>query len=269
MKKYQYILFVILLCSSYVFAGPSQLPLAEDAQAVYITSDLKLIPNAEHTEDQQLRYAINAYYPQITGENLPASAQQFNKLIYSMVTDAIQQFKNYVKADMPHMETLPADMRHNTLNIDYDIDVIHPAQNQLVSVRLTIEGMQAGRAHPYHYRRVLNYDLGTGKALALKELFKPNTDYLKIFAKYANKKLNTTLQEKWMIADGTAPKPQNYKNWNPQADGLLITFDEYQVAPYAAGTQEVEIPYSELKKIISPKSPISTCVNNPKNCEVG
>jgi hypothetical protein len=37
---------------------------------------------------------------------------------------------------------------------------------------------------------------------------------------------------------------------------LLITFDEYQVAPYAAGPQKVAIPYSELRALINPQGPL-------------
>lgn len=34
--------------------------------------------------------------------------------------------------------------------------------------------------------------------------------------------------------------------------GLLITFNEYSIAPYPAGIQSVLIPYSELKSIAKP-----------------
>jgi len=57
-----------------------------------------------------------------------------------------------------------------------------------------------------------------------------------------------------MIASGAKANPANFKNWNIQADSILITFDEYQVAPYTNGPQEVEIPFSELKNIFSPNA---------------
>jgi hypothetical protein len=46
---------------------------------------------------------------------------------------------------------------------------------------------------------------------------------------------------------------ENYRNWNITPDGLMITFDEYQVAPYAAGPQTVTVPYSELRGLINPE----------------
>lgn len=167
--------------------------------------------------------------------------------------------------DLSHMQSLPEEVQHNTFRVDYDIDVIHPESLSLISVRLSIEGMQAGRAHPFHAHEVLNFDLTHGKQLALKDLFKSRADYLNAIAKYSHTKLNQTLQEqdKWMISEGTKPNAKNYKNWNLEEDALLITFDEYQVAPYAYGPQEIEIPYSELKHLLSPKSPIFSSIAQP------
>lgn len=177
-----------------------------------------------------------------------------------MVLKNVTQFKNYVKADMPHMQTLPESVKHNTLSIDYDIETIKPPHQTYISVRLSMEGMQAGRAHPYHQHQTLNFDLTTGKLLELKDLFKPRSNYLAVLAKQANKSLNAKLQDKMMINDGTAPTEKNYQLWNLESDGILITFDEYQVAPYVDGAQEVAIPYSQLSSLLKVKSPLLACV---------
>ncbi len=58
------------------------------------------------------------------------------------------------------------------------------------------------------------------------------------------------------FTSGAQPTPENYGNWNITPDGLLITFDEYQVAAYAAGPQEVVVPYTELQSVIDPHGPL-------------
>ena len=55
---------------------------------------------------------------------------------------------------------------------------------------------------------------------------------------------------------GADPLPDNYRTWNIAVDGLVITFDAYQVAAYAAGPQIVTIPYMELQAIIDPSGPL-------------
>lgn len=232
-----------------------------DSDVVAINGDLKVIPHSRHEEDQFLHYSIDVTYPQIIG-NLSKQAQQFNELITKIVDSEVEKFKTNVNKDLSHIQSLPEEVQHNTFKVDYDIDVIHPNNQALISVRLSIEGMQAGRAHPFHTHEVLNFDLNTGRAIALKDLFKNRTNFLKAIAEYSHTKLNETLkdQDKWMLSEGTKPNNKNYKNWNLEEDALLITFDEYQVAPYAYGPQEIEIPYSELKNLLSPKAPIISMV---------
>ncbi len=271
MKK---LLVVILsLLASYAMAEPAPSPAGEESPvtALYISQTTKLVPTTLHEEDPQLPgTSIDVNYPQLSGENLSANEQQFNRLVTQMVQKNVQQFKNYVKADLPHMKTLPTDtVKENSLQIDYDIDVIRPASNVLISMRLSIEGMQAGRAHPYHTHDVLNYDLNKGKVLALNDLIKPKINFLPVLAKYSHQKLSETLRDQWMLKEGTAPNAKNYALWNLEADGILITFNEYQVGPYSAGVQEVEIPYSQLKNILAVNAVISPCVKDAESCAIG
>jgi hypothetical protein len=46
--------------------------------------------------------------------------------------------------------------------------------------------------------------------------------------------------------------------WHPASDGLLVTFNEIRVAPYASGPQTVVVPYAQLKRLISPRGPLAT-----------
>ena len=111
-----------------------------------------------------------------------------------------------------------------------------------------MEGYVSGAAHPYHFSQTVNYDLEQGKDIALIDLFLPNSDYLQTIAAYCAAQLKTrNIGFDTGFTQGADPTPDNYRNWNITADGLLITFDEYQVAAYAAGPQTVIVPYSEFK----------------------
>jgi hypothetical protein len=249
MKKL--ILILLLTFTNLAFAISSS---NSENEAVVINSQLKVISKTQDEKNTQLYYTINTTYPQITGRPLSNSAQNFNQKIHKIINTEIEHFKDSINHDAAYIKTLPESVRNNSFTIDYDVDVIHPGPLTLISVRLNMEGMKAGRAHPFHRYRVLNFDLTHGKELALSDLFQPRKNYLKALATYSTNKLNASLQDKWMIANGAKPNAANYKNWNIQGDSLLITFDEYQVAPYANGPQEVEIPYKELQNIFSTKA---------------
>jgi hypothetical protein len=113
----------------------------------------------------------------------------------------------------------------------------------------------AQTAHPYHYTITYTYDLAGNRPLALSDLFQPGSAYLERIATEAVEQL--TAREILLFPEGAIPTEENYRNWNITPEGLLITFDEYQVAPYAAGPQTVTIPYSELADLINPAGPLA------------
>lgn len=88
-----------------------------------------------------------------------------------------------------------------------------------------------GAAHPGSYSITLNYDLGQGRELALADLFLPNSNHLETIANYCKAQLSKELFFEGPFVDGANPTLENYRDWNITADGLLITFGEYQVAP--------------------------------------
>jgi len=110
----------------------------------------------------------------------------------------------------------------------------------------------SGGAHPNSVRWPLNYDFATGSELALEDLFIPGAPYLERIADYCIAQLRATLDFA-IWEDGAAPLAENYQDWAVTPEGLLIIFDEYQVAPYAAGPQEVVIPYDILADILHPQ----------------
>lgn len=256
MKKFSILVLISLFLLPVAYAEETQQPVDEDS-AINIGQKMIIKATSQDETDDHLKATIKISYPQITGEHLSANATQFNQVMQQTVMAEVQQFKKYVTADLPHMKILMAEAPqadlHNEFQIDYDIDVIHPNHNTIISVRLNIEGMQMGRAHPYHNHKVVNYDLSSGKMLSLANLFKPNTNYMKFISEYSKKELLAKLPDKWMVEKG-AKDPKNYQSWNIQDNTLLITFNEYQVAPYASGPQEIEIPFSTLKNIIAPNS---------------
>ncbi|MDA8562109.1 RsiV family protein [Gammaproteobacteria bacterium] len=240
-------------------AMPSE---SSEYESVYINRTTKVSPKKIHEKNRQMYYTIDAIYPQINGKGLTESGKQFNNKVKEIINNEITHFKNSVQLDIPHIKTLPKEVRQNNFKIDYDIDVIH--ELSLVSIRFTIQGMQAGRAHPHRAHKVINYDLINNKELALKDLFKSNSQYLYALSKFSNTELNKIISEKdkWMINDGTKPYAKNFKNWNIEKGSILLTFEEYQVAPYIYGPQEIEIPYKNLKNLLSQQANIISKVKD-------
>ena len=82
---------------------------------------------------------------------------------------------------------------------------------------------------------------------------------------WSRKKLARTLGEdadEDMIRDGVAPDLRNFANLTLTPQGLRIEFQPYQVAPWSAGPQRVDMPLAELaaagpEALIWPQAPVS------------
>jgi Protein of unknown function (DUF3298)/Deacetylase PdaC len=197
------------------------------------------------------RLDLSAEYPELTGGTNSAG---FNQLVKSRVAKVLADFKKQMMAlSAEDLKMLPQGV-NNYMDIGYNVEY---ADNDLISVSF-LEGNFTGGAHPNYSYFTITYDLKNGREVKLAELFKPGANYLEAVSAYATKDLqgrkvpdsdeNMGLAQD-IFADGATPKAENYQNWNITKKGLMITFDPYQVGPYAAGSQTVIVPYARLKEI--------------------
>jgi hypothetical protein len=63
-----------------------------------------------------------------------------------------------------------------------------------------------------------------------------------------------------LFKEGLTPTAQNYATWNLVPEGIRFTFNEYQVAPYVFGPQEVVISFNDLDKFVPDRSPLAKCI---------
>jgi len=130
------------------------------------------------------------------------------------------------------------------------------ASERVLSVWLDFGFYVVGQAHPSGWTYAVNYDPAAGRLLALADLFLPGSDYLGVLSRYCLADLDRQGVLAW--GDGALPAPENYEHkWVVTDAGLLINFDEYTVAPYAAGPQSVVVPYQELRGVAAPDGPLA------------
>jgi len=91
----------------------------------------------------------------------------------------------------------------------------------------------------------LSYDVESGQRLLFEDLVVATDTALERLAAYCAKELRLTLGEdldEAMLKSGTAPELDNYSSFSLFPAGLRIHFQPYQVAPFVAGAQRVEVP---------------------------
>ncbi|RDI38381.1 RsiV family protein [Aquicella lusitana] len=263
-KSIMLLVFISLFaCVAPAFADEDSGIVHETIYPVY--DEVDLIPTVR-IDYAKPRIVVRSTYPRLTSIGANEHVELFNQLVSDLIKEETAEFKNRVAEKQGLQKNLAKSDIKNELTIDFDTSVVNTHDKPIMSVRFNIHGYVAGTTRPYHYHRVLNFDLDNGQKIELADLFKIDEDYLTFLSDYSRKVLSKKLRNKEMIRNGTQPIPENFKRWNVNPTGLLITFDEYQVAPYVYGTQTVLIPYVALKQFIMPDSPIGLCLKQRKKC---
>ncbi len=105
-------------------------------------------------------------------------------------------------------------------------------------------------------------DLSNGQVLTAENLFQLEipTDWKEVLAEKSYGLLMERLGSEMIWDEGLLPTGENFSNMLVTQPGLLIIFDQYQVAAGVAGTPTVIIPWLEIAAIINPQSRISELV---------
>ena len=134
------------------------------------------------------------------------------------------------------------------------------ADPPILSIVLDFSVYYAGAAHPGHYAITVVWDAERGRALTTRDLFPSTADWEELVSREAIPILERDLGEmadpSW-IREGAGPRADNFARWALVEEGLLVFFDPYQVAPYAAGPQAVTIPRAALADVADPAGPLA------------
>jgi hypothetical protein len=107
-----------------------------------------------------------------------------------------------------------------------------------------------GAAHPGSYLNYANFDITTGNIISLEDLF--ISDYKKELNQIAEKKFIQLFgTEGWDFTPGNFNNTENYLITK---SGLIFTFNQYEIGPYAAGSPTFLIPYKDIKHLLKDKA---------------
>jgi len=231
-------------------------------QPIEFTAAVRVVPKVIRETNKEKHYTVEAEYPQIEGD---PRFDSFNREARGLVTKDVAAFKTAETAETAEESepgsVLADEAQDSSFDIGYEIRY---ATDDLISVEFSEGEYSRGAAHPNSLTTVLNYDVKSGKKLALADLFNAKSNYLSVISAYCikalkdqSKKDKDSILDDEMLKLGASPRADNYRAWSITKKGLWITFDPYQVAPYAAGPQYVLVPYSALKDIIKPDGPVA------------
>jgi len=232
---------------------PTQTTVATSAPLISQQVTLVSVPFTETNPGPNFpTYTLTAQTPQLTGSDDPRVVA-FNQRLNDLITKEVDMWRQSFQ-----------ELRVTPNSTGSSLDVKYTLVSQfgdIWSFKFDSSFYADSAAHPGLNSMTLNYDLGQGRELALGDLFLPNSNYLESISNYCVVELSKQPFFDAPFAEGAKPTPENYRNWNITSDGLMITFDTYQVGPGAAGPQQVNMPYSVLTAVMNPQSPLAVFIH--------
>ncbi len=195
-------------------------------------------------ESESALASVDISYPEISGLTDPSAEARINAAIYTEAQSIVDAFLGRVDSPLPDM----ADS--NTLSGDYEII---PIARGMISVLVSVSEYASGMAHPNPYILSLVFNIQTGEKVALPDLFRPGSEYLRVLSLESRplieKQLGDMYDAQW-AEEGTIPLAENFSIFYPTEDALHLIFNPYQVAPYSMGITEIALPYTVLGSVL-------------------
>ncbi|MGC5324725.1 WG repeat-containing protein [Brevibacillus sp. SYSU BS000544] len=172
------------------------------------------------------------YYPQVEGMSIQTAQDKVNRQLREM--SQIKKIDSNAQLDYSYSG-------------DFSVEFF---KEHLLELQLTGYNFPFGAAHGMPTMVYAIIDLQGGRFFQLKDLFRPNSNYVQVLSDIIGQQIKTDPQYSYVF-------PDSYKGIQPdqpfyvKEDALYIYFSPYEIAPYAAGFPTFRIPFAQIMNIIN------------------
>jgi len=175
----------------------------------------------------------------------PNKDQIINKINNSIINEVSKLFTSQV--------LFPEKINFNEILGTYNVML---NKNGLLSILFTMYTYVNKAAHGFTAYSSITLNVNTGQIYNFNDLFNPKIYYVSFLNELANqyiKNNNITLINEYK---GITPDQQYYLT----PTSLVIYYQVYEYTPYYYGIFEIELPYSKIKNLLGPTSPINMLI---------
>ncbi|OLO29048.1 hypothetical protein BTR23_16845 [Alkalihalophilus pseudofirmus] len=194
-----------------------------------------IIPLDQNYQIREVKFSPNkdylVYYPVIEGMKNKAKQEVINQLL----------------KDKSNVKDVPRDVQLDyTYSGDFSIEMY---RGNLLVIKLSAYEYPFGAAHGMPSQEFIHINLITGEVYELKDLFKPNVDYVKVLSDIIGKQIAEQNEFSYFFPDAyqgiRADQPFYITEY-----ALAIYFLPYEIAAFAAGFPTFKIPFDDIIDLI-------------------
>ncbi len=190
------------------------------------------------------QHGTTIYYPQVFGLENTNVQQSINQTIYQLTQHLVQKQYQQQGADSFTEMLGTFEIKTNERNV--------------LSLSLTNYAIAYHYAHGLTIIKSLTFDTETGKSYKLKDLFKPNSNYIEVLSKNVQKQIN----------ERNIPLLDKFTGISPDQDfyiadkSLVLYFQLYEITAYYIGLPMFPISVFDLQDIINEDGPLGRMATN-------
>jgi hypothetical protein len=231
MKKILLFLFLIAIIFLGIYIVKTKM--AKNLATIPTTTSTTLVTDKvsitnETIKEEKDNYLVNVNYPKTNNSFVNADIQ-------TLIQAKINGFKTAISEPSPISSTM-------TFNINYAVIF---NQNNILSLKFESESYTGG-AHPGHIIFTKNYNTKDNIEITFEQVV-INETILQTLSEFAIDYFKNQKLEFELSLEGLEPKAENYQTFALAEDGVVFYFNEYQIAPYVAGSFELKVPYQLLE----------------------
>lgn len=197
-------------------------------------------------KEKLTNFNIDLKIPVITGMNNAAAQKSLN----SQIADKQIKLKNDMKPELADYVKFSKESGYPVNDFDLSSDYsVSYNQNDILSITATIYNYTGG-AHGMTEQISYNIDLKTGKLITLKDIFKSDSNYIKLINKEISKQIKANPDDFFTEDDLGFKTIAADQPFYFNKGGITVYFQLYEIAPYAGGIKEFKISNAILKPMI-------------------
>ena len=177
--------------------------------------------------------------------------KDISKNINDEITNSIMKFFNDSQKQAKEYNDALSEVENKFVaNVDFDVK---KNSDNILSILIKYY-KYAGGAHGYYENVAYNIDIRNGNFLTIDNLFKEGSDYKNII----NEEIRNQIEELIKLDEQNKgvyefKSIEDKQKFYIQDDNIVVYFDLYDIAPYAAGIPEFIINVNKIDHILKPE----------------